>query len=477
MSIAEQTTYMDATAQAEAVQKGDVSASELLEAAIERVEKLNPELNAVVTTMYDEARAAIAAGLPEGPFTGVPFLLKDLTARYAGVPMKCGCKMLKDFVPREDTELVTRFKRSGVVIFGKTNTPEFGFAPTTESELYGPCKNPWDTSRIPGGSSGGSASAIASGMVAMAHGNDGGGSIRIPAACCGLFGLKPTRARNSLAPAMGDANGGLACEHVLTRSVRDSATMLDATEGYVSGDPYCAPPKARPFIDEVGADPGKLRIAFTVDSPNDRDVHADCKQAVRDAASLCEELGHTVVEAAPDYDGQSMARAFSTKWLAGAVQSLDAAAGLHKRKPTEDDMEPMSWGFYEKGLKIGGADYLKAADFLQRVARRIARFMEDFDVLLTPTTGEPPLKLGELGPKPGKPLAGFYRSADFVPFTAVFNTTGVPAMSVPLHWNDAGLPIGSHFVGRFGDEATLFRLAAQLEEARPWADRRPTICA
>lgn len=477
MTIANETAYMDATAQAELVQRGELHPTELLEAAIERVERLNPELNAVVTPMFDLARKTAAGDIPGGPFRGVPFVLKDLLAQYAGVPMKSGSRLLESMVPREDSELVRRYKRAGLIILGKTNTPEFGFPPTTEALLYGPCRNPWNTEHSTGGSSGGSAAAVASGMVAMGHANDGGGSIRIPASCCGLFGLKPTRARNSLAPAFGDMQNGLVCEHAVTRTVRDSAALLDATEGPAPGDPYWAPPKERPYAQEVGAGPGKLRIALSTTSMMDAPVHDDCISAVQAAAKLCEDLGHSVEEATPPLDAQEVSRGFITLWAAGAAQTLDAIAETTGHQPTADDVEPLTWGLYEMGKATGASEYMNAVVTLQRVSRQIARFMQARDIWLTPTLAEPPLKLGTLDPEPGNPLAGFFRAGQYVPFTPICNATGQPAMSVPLHWNDAGLPIGTHFIAPFGDEATLFRLAAQLEEACPWSDRRPKISA
>jgi amidase len=462
MSLSEELINHDALALAELVRKKEVTALELVEAVIERIEKINPRLNAVVTRMYDQARKAANAKLPQGPFTGVPFLLKDLVAAYAGVPMTFGARLLKDYIPDHDSELVRRYKRAGLIIIGKTNTPEFGIPPTTEPELFGPTRNPWDLTRSPGGSSGGSAAAVAAGIVPMAHGGDGGGSIRIPAANCGVFGLKPTRGRNSLAPDMGDMMGGLVCEHALTRTVRDSAALLDATAGSIPGDPYWAPPIKRPFIKEVGADPGRLSIAFTTQAATGAAVHADCVEAVKQAAALCEGLGHQVEEVTPALDAAAITRAFMVKYAAGTSAIIKAI------KATQDQVEPLTWGMHELGLKNDAADYLNAELFLQRVARDIAAFQERYDVILTPTLAQPPVKLGFFASPPDNPLNGMRRAAEIAPFTPICNATGQPAMSVPLYWNKDGLPIGTHFIGRFGDEATLFRLAAQLEQARPW---------
>lgn len=475
MGLAEELGFMDACAQAELVRKREVQPLELVNAAIERIERLNPSLNAVVTPMFDLARRAAQEKLPDGPFQGVPFLLKDLMAAYAGVPMSLGAALLKNFIPDQDSELVTRLKRAGLIIVGKTNTPEFGILPTTEPRLFGPCHNPWDTTRTTGGSSGGSSSAVASGLVPMAHANDGGGSIRIPASCCGLFGLKPTRARNPLGPNFGDVMSGIVCEHGVTRSVRDSASLLDATSGPDLGDPYWAPPPARPFRQEVGVDPGKLRIAYSTIALDGTEVHPDCREAVRNTARLLEEVGHRVTEAFPRVDGEQMNRAFLTLWSAGCASTLEGIEFILGRAMKPEDMESLTWTLYEIGRTQTGAKYLLALQTVQRMARDVARFFLDYDIWLTPTLALPPLPLGRFEPGPDDPLKGLRQASAFAPFTPICNLTGQPAMSVPLFWNGEGLPIGSHFIGRFGDEALLFRLAAQLESARPWANRRPPV--
>jgi amidase len=358
---------------------------------------------------------------------------------------------------------------------GKTNLPEFGILATTEPHAFGPTRNPWNIAHSSGGSSGGSAAAVASGMVPMAHGNDGGGSIRIPASCCGLFGLKPTRGRNPLGPDVGEAMGGLVMEHALTRSVRDSAALLDATAGPDLGDPYWAPPPARPFLQEVGADPGRLRIAFSFETPTGTPVHPDCVAAVRDAAKLCADLGHHVEEAAPVINAEQITQAFVAVFTAGAAMTVDAMALLSGRTPTAEQVEPLTWAIHQMAHGLNAPSYLLAQTALHRIGRDVARFMVDYDVWLTPTLAEPPLPLGTLESTPENPLAGLMRSAAYTPYTPICNITGQPAMSVPLYWNGDNLPIGSHFMTRFGDEATLFRLAAQLEEARPWAERRPPV--
>lgn len=475
MSLSDEIAILDATDQAALVRRKQLKPIELVDAAIAQIQRMNPALNAVVTPMFGQACAAANGSLPDGPFRGVPFLLKDLFASYAGVGTTAGAAFLRDFVPDHDSELVARLKRAGLVILGKTNTPEFGLLSTTEPRLFGPARNPWDPERSTGGSSGGSAAAVASGMVAMAHGGDGGGSIRIPASCCGVFGLKPTRARNPLGPDVGDIMGGLAVEHALTRSVRDSAALLDATSGPDIGDPYFAPPRTRPFLEEVGAAPGKLRIAFTTEAPTGVPIHPDCVAAVREAAKLCSDLGHEVSETAPAIDGQRFESCFTTLWSVGCARTMEGSAVLIGRRPAPEHFEELTWALAEKGRAVRAFEYLLALGVLQVMARQIARFFVEYDVWLTPTVAEPPLPLGSFDARPENPLYGLQRAAEFVPFTPICNVTGQPAMSVPLFWNANGLPIGTHFVGRFGDEATLFRLAAQLEAARPWNARRPHV--
>ena len=314
-------------------------------------------------------------------------------------------------------------------------------------------------------------------MVPMAHGNDGGGSIRMPASCCGVFGLKPTRARNPMGPEYGDAYSGLPAEHALTRSVRDSAALLDATCGPDLGDPYWAPPPARPFIEEVGADPGKLKIAFTTQARQGIDVHPDCIQAVQDVAALCADLGHDVEEASLEPNNHDLAKCFYRMWLGGVAWDAKHWERRTGNTITPDQVEPLTWALIEKGRQTDAGTYLLALEDLQRLSRDVARLFTKWDVWLTPTLAEPPVPLGTFDPKPDDPMYGFFRSGKFMPFTSICNATGQPAMSVPLFWNDDNLPIGTHFIGRFGDEATLFRLAAQLEAARPWADRRPPVSA
>ena len=450
-----------------------------MEAAIERVEKVNPELNLVITTLFDEARKTAAGKIPDGPFAGVPFLMKDIGAFLAGAPMSMGTALLKDFVPDHDSELTRRLKKAGLIVIGKTNTPEFGLMPTTEPRLFGPSRNPWDTDKTTGGSSGGSAAAVAAGIVPMAHANDGGGSIRIPASCCGVFGLKPTRARNPLGPDFGDVISGLVCEHAVCRSVRDSARLLDATSGPDIGDPYWAPAPARPFIEEVGSDPGILKIAFSTQTLTGGAVHEDCLAAVDDTASLCRDLGHEIVEADISVAGDPDAfiHAFNVLWYSGCASTINTIARMGGITPQADYFEPLTWAIYEIGREFSASDYLMAVRRIQSASRDVCKFFMDFDVLLTPVLAEPPVNIGTFDAPESNPMQAWKRVVEFVPFTATFNATGQPAMSVPLYWNGDNLPVGTHFAGRFGDEATLFRLAAQLEEARPWAGRRPLIQA
>jgi len=483
---------------AELVRKKEVKPSELVEEAISRVERLNPQINAVIYKMYESARKAADGDLPDGFFKGVPFLMKDLGMAYAGVPLSNGSRFLKDFVPDHDSELVKRFKAAGIIVIGKTNTPEFGLLPVTEPELFGPTKNPWDVTRTPGGSSGGSAAAVAARMVPLAHGSDGGGSIRHPASCCGVFALKPTRGRNPLGPDFGELWRGLVCDHVLTRSVRDSAAMLDATAGPDVGALYYAVPRARPFLSEVGTDPGKLRIAFTSEPFLGHIVGSDCVKGLEDTVKLCHELGHEVVEAAPQIDGKAFAKAFLRIICVETRATIEESEALLSRKASFKDFEPNTWVLGLLGRQCRAPEFARSLNLVQRTARQIGEFFEKYDVMLTPTLAMPPVVTGALQPKGsqlvamkllGRLNAGGVINAlsgidalaehvfEFIPYTPLFNVTGQPAMSVPLHWNDDGLPIGMQFVGRYGDEATLLRLAGQLEKTRPWSDRIPPICA
>jgi amidase len=484
----------DATALAQLVRDGQVTAAELLEIALGRIAVLNPTLNAVVRPMDADARRDVARAPAEDlrPFAGVPYLAKDMIGAWAGHPTSVGSRLMADHVWDHDSELVGRVRATGVTVVGKTNLPEWGLLPFTESELWGACRNPWDTARTPGGSSGGSAAAVAAGMVPMAGGGDGGGSIRIPASCCGLFGMKPTRARTPTGPDFGLLWRGAVVEHVLTRSVRDSATMLDATQGADAGAPFEIPPPARPFLSEVGTEPGALRIAWTTHPTLGTSVHADCVAAVEAAVTLLGELGHDVVEARPEVSGRDFAKSFVLMIAAELAADLDDAGRLLGRRPRRGDLEPTTWALGLVGRSISGAEYAAALRRMEEAGRTIGAFFERHDVLLTPTLAAPPPRIGELAPTSTElrllralgsfgsgrliEMAGLLdrmaaEAFEWTPWTPVSNATGQPAMSVPLHWNAEGLPIGVHFVGRFGDEATLYRLASQLESARPWAGR------
>jgi len=483
----------DGVGLAELVRRGDVKPAELVEEAIARVEASQPRLNAVVWKFYDEARRA-AAGPLSGPFAGVPFFIKDLGAPVAGAPMSQGNRRLAKVTRDTDAEIVKRFRRAGLVFVGKTNVPEFGLAPVTESEALGPCRNPWDLARTPGGSSGGSAAAVAAGLAPMAHATDGGGSIRIPASCCGLVGLKPTRGRTPQGPVVGEIWRGFSTGHALTRSVRDCAALLDATQGGDVGAPYEIKLPERPYLDEVGAAPGKLRVAYASAPFLADKIHPDCVAGVEATVALLRELGHEVVEAAPPIEREPWLLAFM-KIICGETRAdVEASGRIVGRRLGFADFEAATYVAGVLGKSWSAGDYASATRHLQAWARRVGAFFLDYDVLLTPTLAAPPALIGALKPTGvqaaildvvGRLEAGWFlrltgmarllseKSLAFMPFTPLFNVTGQPAMSLPLHWSEAGLPIGMQFVGRWGDEATLFRLAAQLEKAKPWFERTP----
>ena len=475
MGILQDYQNYDALGLAELVRRKDVTPGELLDTAIAAVEQANPAVNAVVTRMYDQARRAIAAGLPAGPFAGVPYLLKDLGAYYAGVASTSGSNFFRDFVPDHDAEIVARLKRAGLVLFGKTNTSEFGLSTSVEPRLFGPTRNPWNLAYSAGGSSGGAAAAVASGMLPAAHATDGGGSIRVPASACGLFGLKPTRARNPSGPDAGEGWNGSSAGHVVTRTVRDSAALLDATSGPDVGDPYWAPPAKRPFAAEVGAAPGKLKIAFTTAAWNGEPVHAECAAAVTATAKLCEELGHHVEERRPEWDEAARARATRIITSAHTRATLEARAEALGRPVTPEDVEPLTWSMAEYGREVTAASYARAIPVMHGIGRVVGRFFGTCDMLLTPTMCQPPHKLGVLSLSNPDTNAYLKALLGTIAFTSPFNTSGNPAMSVPLYWSQDGLPLGVQFVAPFGDEAGLIRLAAQLEQAQPWIGRRAPL--
>jgi amidase/6-aminohexanoate-cyclic-dimer hydrolase len=462
---------LDSTRLAELVASGSVDPLELLETAIAITEERNPELNAVVIPMYDEAREAIRAGLPQGPLRGVPFLLKDLHLAYEGVRTTSGCRLFEDFVPDHDSALVTRYKRAGLVIFGKTHSPEFGITTSSESALFGRTANPWNLDHTAGGSSGGAASAVAGGLVPCANASDGGGSIRIPASCCGLVGLKPTRARTPAGPNVGEGWSGMSTSHVVSRSVRDTAVFLDATHGPDLGAPYRAPEPARPFLAEVSEAPGRLRIAVQTLTFNGAPTHPDCASAVEDAAALCRELGHDVQEARLEIDAQTLGRATTAIITGNLLATLEDRALELGRELRPDDVEPTTWAMLQLGATA--TDYARAIRTIHAAGRSVARFLTGYDVILSPTMATPPLELGRLSLS-GQDVPAFIAALNqTVGYTQLFNCSGHPAISLPLYWNEAGLPVGLQFAARFGDEATLLRLSAQLETARPWFEHRP----
>ncbi len=465
----------DATGLAALVASREASPDELLDAALARLEAVNPKVNAVIVDLAEHARTAIRAGLPEGPFRGVPYLIKDISTLMRGVPTRAGSALLKDIAPAAaDSALVAAYRASGLVLFGKTNTPEFGLQPVTEPVLFGPTRNPWSLERTPGGSSGGSAAAVAAGVVPAAQASDGGGSIRIPASCSGLFGMKPSRGRVSMAPA-GEGWGGLSALHALTRSVRDSAALLDVSCKPQPGDPYPIAPPERPFAQEAGRDPGRLRIAFNRGALLTGLPETEVSFAVDEAAKLCADLGHEVEETPLPFDFGMGSVAGGVLVATSIVGFIDGEAERRGRPVAEHEVEALTWRLYQQGKTYSAADYGRALAFIHRFGRELGAFMERYDVLLTSTLGTPPLKIGELS-STSTDGADYYRVfAAFMPNTQAFNHSGQPAMSVPLAWTADGLPVGVQFAARVGAEGLLFRLAGQLERARPWADRRPAI--
>ena len=485
----------DAVSLAELVRKREVTPAELVEEALARCDRHDPRLHFIVTRLDAEARAE-ARGTPSGPLAGVPYLLKDLMAAYKGVPLQGGSRLYRSYVPDYDSELVARHKRAGLICVAKTSTPELGITPFTEPPIHPPTETPWRAGHTSGGSSGGSAAGVAARVTPIGHGGDGGGSIRIPASCCGLFGLKPTRARTPTGPDASEAWFGFAIEHAVTRSVRDSAAVLDATCEREPTALFVAPDRARPFLEETRRPPRKLRIAFTNRPHLPGNVHADCIRATKEAAELCASLGHDVEEASPEIDGLAFARDFVTHVAVATATELETCEQAIGRRATRADVHTETWLIAMIGRTVSAIELTKARQRLFAAARGVLAFYERYDILLTPTLGRAPIRHGELRPPKAEAViqeliaradlravlkipklidAMAARVFDFVPFTPVANVTGQPSMSVPLSWNAAGLPIGSMFTARLGDEATLFQLAAQLEQAKPWADRRPSL--
>lgn len=458
---------------ADLIRQKQITPLELLHAVRQRLEAVNPKLNAFAYLFFDQAEAAIKQGLPDGPFKGVPFALKDLGMNLTGTVTSYGSRVWQKNLASADSTLVARYKNAGLVIFGKTTSPELGLTTTTESAAFGKTRNPWQLEHTSGGSSGGASAAVASRILPMGHASDGGGSIRIPASCCGLFGLKPTRGRVPMGPTAMEGWNGCSAHHAVTISVRDSAALLDSTNGAEPGSPYTCPPPARPFLQEVGANPSRLRIALALAPPGGVAVDAECKQATTDAAKLCESLGHHVEEATLPIDNAFFRQSFLAVITVSMARALEDAANVLGHAVTEADVEPATWAMYQQAKTISNVAYSRSIANMHQIGLTMAKFQEKYDVILSPTLAKPPVKLGVLSLD--DPARYGKEVSEFSPFTALYNVTGQPSMSVPLHWTKDGLPVGVMFSARFGDEATLFRLAAQLEKAQPWAQRKPSV--
>ena len=473
----EEYSAYDAVGLAELVRQKEVLPSELASIALAAIEELNPDINAVIG-MLPVDLDTLDENLPEGPFTGVPFLIKDLVLHAAGVPCDLGSRLTAGkLVLPHDTDLMTRYREAGLVTLGRTNTPEMGLNISTEPVLYGPTRNPWDTNKSSGGSSGGAAAAVAARIVPIAHASDGGGSIRIPASCCGLVGLKPTRGRTPVGPDVEEGVHGFGIEHAVSRTVRDTAALLDACEGPGVGDSFIIPRPERPYIEEVGRTPENLKIAFTTVPWSGAGVEAECALAIEESASLCESMGHTVVEAAPPVDGDMFNFASLRIWSAVTAAGIEYFSKVVDRTPTRENLEATTWAVYQHGLQMSAMDLESAFAVRNQVSRTVGGFFREFDVLLTPTLPQLPADLGVYNANDPDMDAEDWLGHVFsyAAFNPLFNLTGQPAISLPLHQSKSGLPIGSQFVGRLGDEATLIRLASQLEQAHPWIDRKPAI--
>lgn len=461
---------LDAVALAELVRKGDADPAELLEIAIARADAIDPAINAITVRHFERARDAVRQGLPDGPLRGVPYLLKDLGIQLAGTVTTEGSRLFADAFHETSSTLADRYEAAGLAIFAKTHSPEFGSSPSSESTLHGATRNPWDLARSAGGSSGGSAAAVAAGIVPAAHATDGGGSIRIPASACGLFGLKPSRGRVPLGPRIYEGWGGLSAAHAVTRSVRDSAALLDATQGPAVGDAYAAPPRERPYLEEIERDPGRLRIALMREPLLPVPVAPECVDAVHDAGRLCAGLGHDVVPAKPDLDALALWGAYGPAVSVGVAQKVADREAVLGRPAERDELEPLNWRTVEEGRRQNAIDFARARRTFHAASRALGRFHETWDLVMSPTMALVPPPIGSLAlDQPYERFIGPASAASC--FTALFNMTGQPAMSVPLYWTAEGIPIGVMFAARLGDEATLFRLAAQLEAERPWFDR------
>lgn len=465
----------DALGLAALVKEKMVTPLELVDEAIARAEKLNPKLNAIIFEAFDQAREAAKAAKPEGVFAGVPTLLKDMRAGATGMPTRLGSRFMPAIPSDHDATLVARFKAAGLIPLGKTNVPEFGILPTTESKLYGPAHNPYDLSRSTGGSSGGSAAAVAARIVPMAHATDGGGSIRIPASACGLVGLKVSRGRITQGPDAADSTSGLSVDNVVTRSVRDTAAALDLASALDYGDPYFAPPPEGSYLAGHTKKPKRLKIAVSLKMLNGRPHHPDVLDAVKKTAALCEQLGHIVDEASPPINSEETTPAFLTLWSSNAAFGIERLVQLFNKPASLDVVEGLTLSLYEQGMNVTAVQHMTAQQTLFRAGRTMAKFHEIYDVWLGATLGAPPLKLGVINIDERNILHAFTPIMDYVPFTSIQNATGQPAINLPLNWNADGLPIGVQFVARTGGEMRLLRLAAELEQAQPWISHTPKL--
>lgn len=478
MKLSEYASY-DGLGLADLVMRGEVTPQELTALASEAIRLLNPQLNVMAVSMQELAEQESKSALPKGPFAGVPFLIKDMTLHAAGVPLNSGSRLGEGIIYPYDSELMRRFRQAGLVTLGSTTAPEFGFSVTTEAVLYGPTRNPWNPERSPGGSSGGSAAAVAAGIVPIAHANDGGGSIRIPASCSGLVGLKPTRGRTPNGPDNGESLSGLGVQFAVTKTVRDAAALLDAVAGPDPGAYAWAERPSRPFSAEVAAEPGRLRIAWTGKTFSGTPVDAECLRVLLETVSLCEELGHELVEAQPELDYEPLFRATMNIWAANTYHGIERLAKVLNRIPSEHNLEATILNTYHCGAALSANDLLTALDISAQASRSVGRFFEQYDALLSPTIASLPFPLGVLNANNQEiDIKGWTEQMfTHAPFTSLFNTTGQPAISLPLGWSADGLPIGMQFAGRFADEATLLRLASQMESVRPWSHKRPVIHA
>ena len=486
----------DALELARRLRAREVAAPELVDAAIAAIEQVNPQLNAVVHRMYESARAAAQGPLGDGPFAGVPMVVKDFDGFVKGEPFTASTRFLDGFVPDHDAEAIARLRRAGLVFLAKTNLPELAILGTTESQFRGPAHNPWNLEHTTGGSSGGSAALVAARAVPVAHGGDGGGSLRIPASICGIVGLKASRGRIPTGPDLGEGWGGYVQFGVLTRSVRDTAALLDVLSGPMPGDAYATPHHEGTFLEEVARQPGKLRVAFTTRSFFGKQTDPACAQAVANTVKLLQDLGHDVEEAHPDFDRDALVHAYLVQIGVGTAAEIADFARWTGKTPHARDFEPATWFLRQVGRAMGGVDLQHARDAVQLAGRQMGAFHQRYDVLVSPTLAHPPVRLGELGLKPAdrfglaalralplRPaiLAALAQLAadnfEKTPNTQIFNQTGQPAISLPLHQSPDGLPIGVQFSAAYGDEATLLRLAAQIEAAQPWIGRRPGVCA